>query len=145
MEAEEPLTRAEARALLAYADLTYRSVTSMRRKIAAMVLVLAVLFGLLCIVTAVQWAGDRSRLAAIEDRPLVDALGVQIPDPRPAFERGAVRVQMLVWGVTAAVSAVLTVLCLGVYWLVRPPPIPAEIKELQQRGSAGIDGMPQSD
>lgn len=133
MDAEEPLTRAEARVLLAYADLTYRSVTSMRRKLAAGALVLAVVFGLLCILGAMQWASDRSQLAAIEDRTLIDTLGVQVPDPRPAFERGQVRVQMLFWGVVAATSGGMTLLWLGVYWLVRPPPLPAEIRELQVR------------
>ena len=134
MDAEETLTRAEARALLAYADLTYRSVTSMRRKIAGGVLVLAALFAVLCAGTAMQWADDRSRLAAIEDRTLLDALGVEVPDPRPAFERGQVRVQMFLWAFVAAVCGALSALCLAVYWLVRPPPVPAEIRQLQERG-----------
>lgn len=133
MDAEEPLTRAEARVLLAYADLTYRSVTSVRRKIAVGALVLAVAFGLLCAVGASQWASDRSRLAAIEDRALVDALGVEVPDPRPAFERALLRVQMLFWGFIAAAAGGMTVLWLGVYWLVRPPPLPDEIRQLEAR------------
>ena len=133
MDAEEPLSRAEARALLAYADLTYRSVTSMRRKIAAGALVLTAVFGLLCILGAMRWAEDRSQLAAIEDRVLIDTLGVQVPDPRPAFERGQIRVQMLFWGVVAVTTGGMTLLWLGVYWLVRPPPLPAEIRELQER------------
>lgn len=133
MEAEEPLTRAEARTLLAYADLTYRSVTSMRRKIARGALLLAAAFGLVCALGLTQWASDRSRLAAIEDRPLIEALGVEVPDPRPAFERSQVRVQMLFWGFVAASTAGMTLLWLGIYWLVRPPPLPAEIRELQAR------------
>jgi hypothetical protein len=133
MDTEEPLTRAEARALLAYADLNYRAVTSVRRKVSGGALVLAAVFAVLCGVAAVQWASDRSRLAAIEDRPLVEALGVELPDPRPAIERGQVRVQMLFWGFAAGTTAGLTLLWLGVYWLLRPPPVPPEIRDLQAR------------
>ena len=133
MDAEEPLSRAEARALLAYADVTYRSVTSVRRKLARGAVVLAVVFGVGCAWATTQWAADRSRLDAIEDRPLVDVMGVQLPDPRPAIERSQVRVQVLFWGFVAVSAGGMTLLWLGVYWLIRPPALPAEIRELQAR------------
>ena len=130
VEDEQALTRAEARALLAYADVTYRSVTSLRRRVATIALAVAVLFGVLCIVSTVQWAGDRARLARVTDEALVDVLGVQVPDPRPAIERGQIRVQILLWGFGAATSGAVTLLFLAIYCVLRPPALPSAVREL---------------
>ena len=130
MEPSEPLTRAEARALLAYAEVTYRSVTSLRRRIATVALAIAVLFGILCVASTIQWAGTRFRLTAVADEALIDALGVQIPDPRPVIERGQLRVQMLLWGFGALTTAAITLLSLGIYAVVRPPPLPPAVRAL---------------
>lgn len=130
MEPDQSLTRSEAQALLAYVELTYRSVTATRRRVAAAALAVAILFGLLCAVSTVQWATHRSRISAVPDEALIDVVGVRIPDPRPALERGQLRLQSLVWGLAAAVTGAVALLFLVVYGLARVPPVP----ELPLRG-----------
>lgn len=124
-EHQEALTRAEAQALLGYVEATYRSVTSSRRRIATALLAVAILFGLLCLVSAVQWASTRARIAAVEDAPLVEALGVEIPDPRPAIERGQLRLQALVWQLITIAAGAIALVFLALWALTRPPPAPA--------------------
>lgn len=144
MEQDEALTRAEARALLAYADVTYRAVTSLRRRVATVALAVAVMFGVASIVSTVQWASTRSDVAAVADDPLVDVLGVQIPDPRPAIERAQLRVQMLLWGFGALATAAPALVSLAVYLIVRTPPVPAAVLELQRAEArpGGAGGQP---
>lgn len=128
MEPDQPLSRAEAQALLAYVEATYRSVTATRRRIATAALAVAIVFGLLCAASAIQWAATRARIAAVDDTPLVEALGVEIPDPRPALERGQLRLQALVWQLASAGTGVVTLLFAALYALLRPsaaPPRPA--------------------
>ncbi len=125
MEPDQPLTRAEAQALLGYVELTYRAVTATQRRIAVAALTVAVVFGLLAATAGVQWATTRSAIDEVRDEPLVDVVGVQIPDPRPALERGQLRLQSLVWGVIAAAAAAVALLSLIVFLLARPPRAPA--------------------
>ena len=121
MEPDQPLSRAEAQALLSYAELTYRSMTATRRRVAMAALTVALLFALIAVGGAVQWASTQSRLAAVEDAPLVEALGVEIPDPRPAIERGQLRLQALVWQVVTLTAGASALLFGALYLLARPP------------------------
>ncbi len=118
---EQPLSRAEAQALLQYAEATYRSVTTYRRRVAAAAVALMIVFGLVCVFAAAQWLSTRSRVDDVPDRALVEALGVEIPDPRPAVERGQLRLQSLLWGVVTGAAATMTLLSLAVYLMSRPP------------------------
>lgn len=124
MEPDQPLTRAEAQSLLSYAELTYRSMNATRRRVAMTALTIAILFGLVAVAGAVQWASARSRTAAIEDVPLADVLGVEIPDPRPAIERGQLRLQALVWQVVTLATGTSALLFFALYLLARPPTAP---------------------
>ena len=124
MDAEQPLTRTEARALLQYAEATYRSVTASQRRIAAAALALTVVFALLCLISGVQWLQTRSRVAAVVDAPLVEALGVEIADPRPALERMQLRVQALAWGGATGATGLLALLLGAIYLVARPPAPP---------------------
>lgn len=120
MDPEQPLTRAEAQALLSYAEATYRSVTASQRRIAVVALALATVFGLLSLVSGSQWLQTRSSIDDVVDEPLVEGFGIQVPDPRPALERAQLRIQSLIWGVAAAASVALTLLFAAVYAIVRP-------------------------
>ena len=124
MEPDQSLTRAEAQALLQYVELTYRSVTATRRRVATAALAVAILFGLLCAISTVQWATTRSSIDAVADESLIEVVGVRIPDPRPALERTQLRLQALVWGLAASVTGAVTLLFLAVYGLARVPPPP---------------------
>jgi hypothetical protein len=121
MDAEQPLTRPEADALLHYVEATYRAVTAPQRRVAMAALVLAALFGVLTLIGGVQWLRTRARIDDVADKPLVEALGVAIPDPRPAMERAQLRIQALVWGVAGVAAAMLGLLFSAVYAVARPP------------------------
>ena len=110
--------------LLRYAELTYLAVTDQRRRLAVVALSVAALFGLVTLVGGFQSLSLRSRIATVEDTTLVDAMGVQIPDPRPAIQRTELRLMAFVWGVLAIAALVPTLLALLVYMVVRPPPVP---------------------
>ena len=117
---DEPITRDEAHALLQYAEATYREVTSTRRRLARVALIVTAVFALLFVVTASQWLGTRNRVDDVRDAPLAGALGVEIPDPRPALERAQLRIQALLWGSLSAVSAVAALLSFAAHVIARP-------------------------
>ena len=83
-------------------------------------LVLAGLFALLTLFSGFQWLDTKSQVADVADKPLVEALGVEIPDPRPAVERTMLRMQALVWGAATAGAATFTLLFSAVYLVARP-------------------------
>jgi hypothetical protein len=110
--------------LLAYAEATFGAVTSMRRRVGAVALALALLFALAGLIAAGAWQSTRAEAAAIEDRALVDTLGVTVPDPRPAVERLALRARATLFGIGAVAAFVLSLPCFALWLLVRPPPPP---------------------
>lgn len=116
---EQPLTRAEAQALLQYAEATYRSVTAYRRRIATAALAMALVFGLLFLLTAAQWLSTRARVDDVADVPLIEVVGVEVPDPRPALERAQLRIQSLLWGALAGASGAAATLFVAVYLIAR--------------------------
>lgn len=124
MEPDQSLTRSEAQALLAYVEATYRSVTATRRRVAIGALAVAIVFGLLSLFSAVQWLTTRASIDDVADRPLVDVVGVEIPDPRPALERGQLRLQSMVWGFVSAGTGMVALLFGVLYLLARPPRAP---------------------
>lgn len=128
MAAPEPLASDDVDALLRYAELTYRSVTSFRRRVAVTALVLGVLLGLASAFCAMQWLTTRSTIAGVEDSALVEAFGVEIPDPRPAVERGQLRVEALLWAFAAGALATLALFFLGMWALARPGPAPPPVR-----------------
>ena len=121
MEDEPPLSRAEAQALLRYAEATYRATTASQRRIATAALALTCLFALITLVAGVQALRIRAGVDDVADRPLVEALGVQIADPRPFMERAQLRIEAVVLGVAAAGAGLITLLCLAVFAIARPP------------------------
>lgn len=129
MDAEEPLTRAEGKALLEYAQLTFEAVTSYRRRVARVALVMAAIVGLMCIISATQWVSTNNRADEIADETLVDTMGVRIPDPRPALERGLLRVLATLWAFVTTATGFLTVMFLAAYALARPPREPRHLRE----------------
>ena len=112
--------------LLRYAEATYQVVTEQRRRHAAVAMGVAVTFGLVALVAGLQWAALRSDIADLPDKPLIEALGVEIPDPRPAIERTELRIKAFVWGVVSISSLVLCLFAVGVYQLVRPTALPRD-------------------
>lgn len=125
MDADDPLSAAQGAELLRYVELTYRAVTEQRRRQAAVSVALSVIFGFAGLWAGSQWLATRNRVDRIRDEPLVEMLGVQVPDPRPAFERGELRMRSMLWGMLAAAACVLSLLAIGVYLLVRLPRVPA--------------------
>jgi hypothetical protein len=119
---DQPLTRTEAEALLRYAEATYRATTAWRRRLAAAAAVFAVLFGLLFLVSAAQWWITSASIDDVVDAPLVEALGVEVPDPRPALERAQLRIRALLWGLAACGTGSALLVFGGAYFVVRPPP-----------------------
>ena len=128
MDADEPLTRAEGKVLLEYAHLTYDAVTSYRRRLARIALGMAAIVGVLCIFSATQWLSTSNRVSEVGDETLVEAMGVQIPDPRPALERGQLRVIATLWEFVTIASGVITVMFLAAYALARPPRLPRHLR-----------------
>ena len=129
MAEEQPLTRREAEALLVYAEATHRTVTGFRRRIAAVGVVVAVTFGAISGWALLQWGSTRTQIAAVPDDPLIEGLGIRIPDPRPAVQRGELRVRSLLWAVVALGSGVVALLGLGLFLLVRPAPLPPGLRD----------------
>ena len=121
MDTDEPLTHAQAEAILEYAQLTYTAVTSWRRRLASVALIMATVVGLMCAFSATRWLSTRSELADIPDEALIDVMGVEIPDPRPALERAQLRVVSLLWGFGAGLTGAITLLFLALHALARPP------------------------
>lgn len=138
MDSDDPLTRADAQALLRYAQVTYGAVTEQRRRLSAAFLVLAVLFGVIALVCAVKWGSTRAQIEEVRDAALIDTLGVRVPDPRPAFERTELRIRAFGWAVFAAGSALVALVTAALYALVRPAPLPDELEALQP----GARGQP---
>ena len=131
---DQPLTREEAQQLLARTEAIYRSVTGPRRRVATAALILAGLFGVLTLVSGVQWLQTRSQVEQVVDEPLVEALGVEIPDPRPAMERARLRIQALVWGVATAGAAAVMLLFAALHLVARPP---AAVRALERDLASG--------
>ena len=123
----EPITQSQAADLLRYAQLTYRAVTEQRRRIALITLVVACVFGAITLWAGSNWLSAKSAIDDVEDASIVDVMGVQIPDPRPALERGELRVRAFGWGVIGGTSLVLALLASGVYLFVRPTPLPPDL------------------
>ena len=128
MDIDEPLTQAQGQALLEYAQLTYEAMTAYRRRVAAVALVMATIVGLLCVFSATQWLSTRSRVADVPDEALIEAMGVRIPDPRPAMERVQLRVIAALWAFVTGTTAFVALLFLGVYAFVRPPRVPRHLR-----------------
>lgn len=128
MDADEPLTRAQGQALLEYAHLTYEAVTSYRRRVAKVALGMAAVVGVLCIFSASQWLSANNRLSEVPDEALIDALGVQIPDPRPGLERVQLRVIATLWEFVTVASGVITLMFVAAYALARPPREPRHLR-----------------
>lgn len=135
MEPDQTLTRAEAQVLLAYAERTYRSVTDVRRRLSRVALIVAVLVSILFVIALLEWLSTRAAVDDVEDRPLVEALGVEIPDPRPAVERAQLRVQAAFWGFASLVTAAAALLFLAFWALTRPSPPPNLAEEAERLAS----------
>ena len=133
MDTDEALTRADAEALLAYAQVTYAAVTEQRRRLAKAFLAVALLFAALALLSGVKWATTASQIDEVEDAALIDTLGVRVPDPRPAFERTELRIRAFGWGVVAAGTGLIALLAAGMFALVRPAGLPPELRALQSR------------
>ena len=130
METDEALTRADAQALLAYAQVTYAAVTEQRRRLATAFLAVALLFAALALLSGVKWAATVGQIDEVEDAALIDTLGVRVPDPRPAFERTELRIRAFGWGVVAAGAGLIALLAGGMFALVRPAGLPPELRAL---------------
>lgn len=132
MDSDEPLTSADAEALLSYAQVTYRAVTEQRRRLSAAFLAIAVLFGAIALVCAVQWAGTAAQIDEVRDAALIDTLGVRVPDPRPAFERTELRMRAFGWAVVTVGAGLIALIAAGFYALVRPSPLPPDLQALDR-------------
>lgn len=126
----EPATQSQATDLLRYAQLNYRAATDLRRRMSLVALAVVVVFGLLALWGAMNWLSATAAADAVEDEAIVDVMGVRIPDPRPALERGELRVRAFGWSLIGGFSALMSLLAAGIYWLVRPPPLPPELRKL---------------
>lgn len=142
MDSDEPLTRADAEALLRYAHVTYSAVTEQRRRMSAMFLAIAVLFGAIALVCGVQWATTTAQINDVQDAALVDTLGVRVPDPRPAFERTELRIRAFGWAVVAAGSGLIALVAAGISALARPTPLPPDLQALAAREAAASGAPP---
>jgi hypothetical protein len=131
VQSDEPLTSADAQALLRYAQVTYGAVTEQRRRLAIAFLAIAVLFGAVTLVCAVKWGTTAAQIDQVRDAALVDTLGVRVPDPRPAFERAELRMRAFGWAVVAAGSGLIALVAAGLFALVRPTALPAELQALE--------------
>ena len=123
----ELITQSQATDLLRYAQLTYRAVTEQRRRIALIALVIACVFGVIALWAGSNWLGATSAIDEVEDASIVDVMGVQIPDPRPALERGELRLKAFGWGIVGGTSLLFALLAFGIYLLVRPTPLPRDL------------------
>jgi hypothetical protein len=137
VESHEPLTRAEAQALLRYAQVTYGAVTEQRRRLSIAFLAIAVLFGAVALLSGVRWGTTAAQIDQVQDTALVDTLGVRVPDPRPAFERAELRMRAFGWAVVTAGTGLLALIAAGMFALVRPAPLPPELRALQESAPAG--------
>lgn len=135
----DDLRAAQLAALVELTAHTYRTVTEQRRRVAAFFTAVAVLFAVLGLAAGYQWLQTRQQAADVEDRPLIEALGVRIPDPRPSMERAALRVRGAVYGTAAVGALVVALLALGLRLLVAPSkPPPAAAALLRQPPIADI-------
>jgi hypothetical protein len=137
VDSREPLTRADAQALLRYAQITYTAVTEQRRRFATGFLVIAVLFGVIALVCAVKWAATAAQIDSVEDAALVDTLGVRVPDPRPAFERAELRMRAFGWAVVTAGAGLIALMAAGAFTLLRPTPLPPQLQDLHGPSRSG--------
>ncbi|MGH3112683.1 MAG: SHOCT domain-containing protein [Gaiellaceae bacterium] len=98
----EEFGRAKARLLVEPAPATsspdgamvlYHTVTAGQRRAAALLAMVAVLFGAVALWSVSRYAALREQVDAVEDAALVDRFGVRIPDPRPAIEQAELHVR----------------------------------------------------
>lgn len=135
--AENAVSPAELERLLRYAELTYRAVTEQRRRQAVVALVVGGVFAVVTVFAGLQWQSVRSQVGEVADADLVEALGIRIPDPRPAIQRGELRLKAFVWGVVTVGALVLTVLALAVHQMVRPS-TPSARNVARERGPPAL-------
>lgn len=124
------MSRGDAEVLLRYSQAIFRAVTEQRRRQATAALIVAVLFGLISLWSLAQWVTTRNAVAEVPDDPLIEVVGVGIPDPRPALQRGELRLRAFVWGAAAVASGTMLLLGALAYFLVRPTPLPRHLRAL---------------
>ena len=139
MGSNEAIPPAQADALLRYAQATYRATTDLRRRVALITLAVAVVFGLIALWAAWHWLTASAAADAVADAAIVDVMGVRIPDPRPALERGELRVRAFGWSLVGGASALVSLFALGIYWLVRPTRLPPELRALEASVPSAAD------
>lgn len=115
--------------LLRYAELTYQVVAGQRRRQAWTRLLVALVLGALAVVAGLRWADAREQARGVEDEALVEALGVSIPDPRPAIQRAELRVRAFFYGWAAVSCGSLALLSVAAWAAVRPPPAPPQLPD----------------
>ena len=125
-----PATAAQVDQVLAVVASTYRATTDLRRRMARIVAVVGLVFALMAVVAAVQWQQAGAAVDEVRDEALIDVLGVQIPDPRPAVERTGLRIRAVLWGAGAFALTALALLAGGIYLLVRPTRLPPEVETM---------------
>jgi hypothetical protein len=103
------------------AMLLYYAVTTGQRRVAWLLMVVAVLFGVVAIWSAGRYVRLQEQVDAVKDSALVERFGVRIPDPRPAIERVELRMRATAFGGLAVVAGLVAAgVAIGAL-LVRPP------------------------
>ena len=121
-----PPTGSSDAELLRYAEATYRAVTDLRRRTAWVALVLALACLLAAAWSGLRWREANAAAAAVQDRALVEAFGVSLPDPRPSLERTELRARAFLHASVAVGAAGLALINLAVWALLRPPQPPPQ-------------------
>lgn len=128
--------------LLRYAEATYQAVTDLRRRTAWVALVLAVACLLAAAWSGLRWREANAAAAAVQDRALVEAFGVSLPDPRPSLERTELRARAFLHGSVAVGAAGLGLISLAVSALLRPAPPPSRSGEDTRQQARAEDQPP---
>jgi len=83
--------------------------------------VLTLLLLMLALWGAARAVSLRDEAAAIQDAALVEALGVRVPDPRPAIERMELRMRATGYQAIAAIGLVAGIVSATVTYALSPP------------------------
>jgi hypothetical protein len=114
------------------AYLLYRLIASWLRRVAAVMAVVALLFGLVAGWSGMRYLDMNAQGEAITDAAVAQGFGVRIPDPRPTIERGVVEAKATAYGTLAAVTGVIALGALFGALFLRPPAGPAGAEDAVQ-------------
>ena len=106
----------------------YRLISSWLKRVAAAMVVVALLFGVVAGWSGLRYLDIHTQAGAIHNTAIAQGFGVRIPDPRPTIERAVLEAKATAYGGLTAVTGVMALSTLLGAVFLRPPSVSPEAK-----------------